>query len=142
MFGNLGQNLLLPPCCVAGGDLELSLETWRAAGAHGLCGALWELGSEFPQHTQRWFDQMWQHQLCQGTSFKKHFIFWLHFGKVSVRLLHLQKAENCSVGGEGKWESVVEGMYVCLLERIHYMRTQGRRIKNISTEKLQRDCTW
>lgn len=113
MFGNSGQNLLLPPCYAAGGDLGLSLETVWAVAAPGVRGALQELDSKFPQHSQRWFDQVWQHQLCQGTSFKKHFIFWLHFGKVGVRLLHLQKAENCDVGGEGKWESG-GGRYVCV----------------------------
>lgn len=46
--------------------------------------------------------------------------FCLCFGRIRVRLLGLQKAENFSVGTKGKWENGdrrYEDTCVCLLER-------------------------
>lgn len=69
--------------------------------------------------------------------FTRSFIFLLYFGKIGVRLLHLQKAENCSAGTEGKLENAGrQYMYDCwrVRDRGCY-RTQEKRLKNMSTEK-------
>lgn len=44
----------------------------------------------------------------------RNFIFLLDFGKIGIRLLHLQKGENCSAGTKGRLENAGrQYMYDC-----------------------------
>lgn len=68
----------------------------------------------------------------------RNFRFLPYFGKIHMRLLHLQKAENCSAGTEGRLENA-GGRYMDDSWREHAgagIRTWEKRVKNTSTEKF------